>query len=65
MDIEESGSNNRHKVKTTASPTDLVLHYDKKMIYFIYAIYIYTYAYMRICLGINRYIHILIFCHPK
>ena len=30
MDTEESESNNRHKFKTTASPTDLVLHYDTR-----------------------------------
>ena len=45
MDTEESESNNRHKVKTTASPTDLVLHYDKKMIFYICYIYLYICIY--------------------
>ena len=46
MDTEESESNNRHKVKTTASPTDLVLHYDKKN-YILYILYIFIH--MHIC----------------
>ena len=47
MDTEESESNNRHKFKTTASPTDLVLHYDTRKWFILYVLYIFIH--MQIC----------------